>query len=62
MKQPRKPVLREKKILFEDGLIPGDWMVEGSDEKHLRVVHKKTGECKLFIKNAPLPASKKGRK
>ena len=62
MKQPRKPVLKEKKILFVDGLIPVDWMVEGSDEKHLRFVHKKTGERKLFIKNAPLPASKKGRK
>ena len=37
-------------------------MVDGSDEKHLRVVHKKTGERKLFIKNAPLPASKKWRK
>ena len=55
-------MLREKKILFEDGLIPGDRMVEGSDEKHLRVVHKKTGERKLFIKNAPLPVSKKGHK
>ena len=53
MKQPRKPVLKEKKILSEDGLIPVDWMVEGGDEKHLRVVHKKTGERKLFIKNAP---------
>ena len=37
-------------------------MVEGSDEKHLRVVHKNTGECKLFIKNAPGPASRKGHK
>ena len=62
MKQPRKLVLREKKVLSEIGLNPGDWMVEGSDEKRLRVAHKKTGECKLFIKNAPLPASKKGRK
>lgn len=37
-------------------------MVEGSDEKHLRVVHKKTGERKLFIKNAPGPESRKGTK
>lgn len=62
MKRMRKPVLKEKKILYEDGLIPVDWMVDGSDEKHLRVVHKKTGERKLFIKNAPGPESRKGHK
>ena len=55
-------MLKEKKLLSENGLSPGDWMVEGSDKKCLRVVHKKTGERNLLIKNAPLPASKNGRK
>ena len=55
-------MLKEKKLLSENGLSQEQWMVEGSDAKHLRVVHKKTGERKLLIKNAPLPASKKGRK
>lgn len=55
-------MLKEKKLLSENGLSPEQWMVEGSDTKYLRVVHKETGERKLFIKNAPLPESKKGHK
>lgn len=55
-------MLKEKKLLSENGLSPEQWMVDGSDAKYLHVVHKKTGERKLLIKNAPLPESKKGHK
>ena len=50
MKQPRKPVLREKKILSADGLNPENWAVYKEDSDYLYVVHKLSGRKRKIIK------------
>ena len=62
MKQPRKLVLREKRILSAIGLKPENWAVykEGSD--YLYVVHKISSRKRKIIKNAPGPENRKGHK
>ena len=55
-------MLKEKKILSESGLKPENWLVRGTDENYLYVVHKISGRKRRIIKNAPGPASRKGHK
>ena len=64
MKRPRKLVLREKSVLSESGLKPENWLVRGTDENYLYVVHRVSGKERAVRRHekAPLPASKKGRK
>ena len=50
MKQPRKPVLREKRILSAIGLKPENWVVYKEDSDYLYVVHKLSGRKRKIIK------------
>ena len=57
-------MLKEKKLLSESGLKPENWLVRGTDENYLYVVHRVSGKERAVRRHekAPLPASKKGRK
>ena len=50
MKQPRKLVLKEKKVLSAIGLNPENWAVHKEDSDYLYVVHKISGRKRKIIK------------
>lgn len=50
MKQPRKPVLREKSVLSAIGLKPENWAVYKEDSDYLYVVHNVSGKKRKIIK------------
>ena len=50
MKQPKKPTLKQKKMISREGLDWRDWNVESENEIQFVIIHKRRNERKVIIK------------
>ena len=49
MKQPRKPVLKEKKKIASAGLDCKNWSVQEKDNNSITLVNKKIGRKRVIL-------------
>lgn len=50
MKQPKKLILRQKKLLERVGLNPDEWMMRFEDKNYLHLVNKDCSRVKVINK------------
>ena len=46
MKHGKKPTLKQKKLLSKEGLLPEDWLIVKTSERHIEVVHRSSREIR----------------
>ena len=48
MKHGRKPTVRQKQLLSDNGLNPKDWLITKNLDYEIHIVHKKSKEEKVI--------------